>query len=128
MMRRMTGGQGKGWRDARQKVMEAGRARRGHGCPIVSSLGFKIGLTISRPKKWLAPMRWSLALMTLLVSSNRSFRRVACATVWTEVCNLFQRGLETHPAAKLIDTYLHIICVIPPCPSYERKVKEVAGC
>lgn len=24
MMRRMTGGQGKGWRDARQKVMEAG--------------------------------------------------------------------------------------------------------
>ena len=24
MMRRMTGGNGKGWRDARQKVMEAG--------------------------------------------------------------------------------------------------------
>lgn len=27
MMRRMTGGQGKGWRDARQKVMEALRAK-----------------------------------------------------------------------------------------------------
>lgn len=83
-------------------------------------------ILFERLKKWLAPMRWSLALMTLPASSDQSFRCLEHVADWMWLAALLAFAYQAHHRcpSPLWVCFEHLWTILKPSC---QKVKEVVG-